>query len=52
MPSWTTLAATIAVARIVLGPRMRIQAPPNLIGDEYLLMLRAGIDGLGAASRR
>ena len=26
------LAATIAVARIVLGPRMRIQAPPNLIG--------------------
>jgi FO synthase len=25
------LAATIAVARIVLGPKMRIQAPPNLI---------------------
>ena len=29
------LAATIAVARLVLGPKMRIQAPPNLIGDQY-----------------
>ena len=27
------LAATIAVARLVLGPKARIQAPPNLIGD-------------------
>jgi FO synthase len=44
------LAATIAVARIVLGPRMRIQAPPNLIGDEFLLMLRAGIDDWGGVS--
>jgi FO synthase len=44
------LAATIAVARIVLGPRMRIQAPPNLIGDEYMLMLRAGIDDWGGVS--
>src|SRR4051795_9150795 len=38
------LAATIAVARLVLGPKVRIQAPPNLIGDEYALMMRAGID--------
>jgi FO synthase len=44
------LAATIAVARIVLGPRMRIQAPPNLIGDEFALMLRAGIDDWGGVS--
>src|SRR6202040_3008512 len=29
------LAATIAVARVVLGPSIRIQAPPNLIGEEY-----------------
>ncbi|HEX2355292.1 MAG TPA: 5-amino-6-(D-ribitylamino)uracil--L-tyrosine 4-hydroxyphenyl transferase CofH, partial [Micromonosporaceae bacterium] len=27
------LAATVAVARIVLGPRARIQAPPNLLGE-------------------
>src|SRR5499425_1729052 len=32
------LAATIAVARLVLGPSMRIQAPPNLIGDQYQLI--------------
>jgi FO synthase len=44
------LAATIAVARLVLGPKMRIQAPPNLVGDEYGLMLRAGIDDWGGVS--
>ena len=44
------LAATIAVARLVLGPTVRIQAPPNLIDDEYDLMLRAGIDDWGGVS--
>jgi FO synthase len=44
------LAATIAVARLVLGPKMRIQAPPNLIGEEFALMLRAGIDDWGGVS--
>ncbi|MGN6606765.1 MAG: bifunctional FO biosynthesis protein CofGH [Jatrophihabitans sp.] len=44
------LAATVAVARLVLGPRMRIQAPPNLIGDEFSLLLRAGIDDWGGVS--
>ncbi|HEU5266771.1 MAG TPA: bifunctional FO biosynthesis protein CofGH [Jatrophihabitans sp.] len=44
------LAATVAVARLVLGPRMRIQAPPNLIGTEYRLLLDAGIDDWGGVS--
>ncbi len=44
------LAATIAVARLVLGPSMRIQAPPNLVGGEHALMLRAGIDDWGGVS--
>jgi FO synthase len=44
------LAATIAVARLVLGPAARIQAPPNLIGDQYQLILRAGIDDWGGVS--
>ncbi|GAA4579046.1 bifunctional FO biosynthesis protein CofGH [Planotetraspora phitsanulokensis] len=44
------LAATIAVARLVLGPKVRIQAPPNLIGEEFALMLRAGIDDWGGVS--
>src|SRR6478735_938053 len=44
------LAATVAVARLVLGPRVRIQAPPNLIGAEYALLLDAGIDDWGGVS--
>ncbi len=44
------LAATIAVARLVLGPKTRIQAPPNLVDDQYHLMLRAGIDDWGGVS--
>ncbi|MBX6384050.1 MAG: bifunctional FO biosynthesis protein CofGH [Microbispora sp.] len=44
------LAATIAVTRLVLGPKARVQAPPNLIGEEYALMLRAGIDDWGGVS--
>jgi FO synthase len=44
------LAATVAVARLVLGPRARIQAPPNLIDTEYDLLLRAGIDDWGGVS--
>jgi FO synthase len=44
------LAATIAVARLVLGPSARIQAPPNLIGDQYRLILDAGIDDWGGVS--
>jgi FO synthase len=44
------LAATVAVARVILGPRARIQAPPNLIAEEYELLLRAGIDDWGGVS--
>jgi FO synthase len=44
------LAATVAVARLVLGPRARIQAPPNLIAEEYSRLLRAGIDDWGGVS--
>ncbi|MGI8699289.1 MAG: 7,8-didemethyl-8-hydroxy-5-deazariboflavin synthase CofG, partial [Mycobacteriales bacterium] len=46
-PTMEELAATVAVARLVLGPSMRIQAPPNLIAMEYQLLLRAGIDDWG-----
>ncbi|MFC6885899.1 bifunctional FO biosynthesis protein CofGH [Actinomadura yumaensis] len=44
------LAATIAVTRLVLGPKARVQAPPNLVDDQYALMLRAGIDDWGGVS--
>ena len=44
------LATTVAVARIIMGPRARIQAPPNLIDAEFSLLLRAGIDDWGGVS--
>jgi FO synthase len=44
------LAAAIAVARHILGPSARIQAPPNLVDDEYALLIRAGIDDWGGVS--
>ncbi|WP_030420628.1 MULTISPECIES: bifunctional FO biosynthesis protein CofGH [unclassified Streptomyces] len=44
------LAATVAVARLLLGPGARVQAPPNLVGEEYALLLRAGIDDWGGVS--
>ncbi len=44
------LAAAIAVARIVLGPAARIQAPPNLVDDEYARFVEAGIDDWGGVS--
>jgi FO synthase len=44
------LIATIAVARLVLGPRMRLQAPPNLVGTQHAGVLAAGIDDWGGVS--
>ncbi|WP_432951166.1 bifunctional FO biosynthesis protein CofGH [Kribbella sp. CA-253562] len=43
--------AAIAVTRVVLGPRARVQAPPNLVDlDEAKLLLAAGIDDFGGVS--
>ncbi|WP_229868958.1 bifunctional FO biosynthesis protein CofGH [Streptomyces chryseus] len=44
------LAAAIAVARHILGPAARIQAPPNLVDAEYALLIGAGIDDWGGVS--
>ena len=43
--------AAIAVARLLLGPTMRIQAPPNLVSNsECLALLGAGVDDWGGVS--
>ncbi len=43
--------AAIAVTRIVLGPKARVQAPPNLVDlDECRLLLGAGVDDWGGVS--
>jgi len=43
--------ATLAVSRLILGPKMRVQAPPNLVDlTECLLLLDAGVDDFGGIS--
>lgn len=43
--------AAVAVTRLLLGPRHRVQAPPNLTDRAELgLLLRAGVDDWGGVS--
>jgi FO synthase len=43
--------AAIAVTRLVLGPRMRVQAPPNLVDlAQTRRLLAAGVDDWGGVS--
>ncbi|MEB3031384.1 bifunctional FO biosynthesis protein CofGH [[Mycobacterium] nativiensis] len=43
--------ATVAVTRLVLGPKMRVQAPPNLVSaQECLALIGAGVDDWGGVS--
>jgi FO synthase len=43
--------ATLAVARLVFGPKLRLQAPPNLVDlNDCLLLIDAGVDDLGGIS--
>jgi len=41
---------SIAVARLVLPGEVHVQAPPNLAGDDFPLLLDAGIDDWGGVS--
>ena len=49
-PSTLDMLRTLAVARLVLGPDMNIQAPPNLNADEYQSYLLCGINDWGGVS--
>ena len=49
-PSLEEHVWTIAVARLVLGPSMNIQAPPNLRPAELSQLIRAGINDWGGIS--
>jgi len=43
--------ATLAVARLLLGPGQRLQAPPNLVEPaDVLRLIGAGVDDLGGIS--
>jgi len=41
---------TIAVARLLLGPNVNIQVPPNLSAQDYQIYLDAGINDWGGVS--
>lgn len=49
-PSVLDMLRTIAVARLILGGAMNLQAPPNLTPDAYGLYLLAGINDWGGVS--
>jgi len=49
-PGLEDLLATLAVARLVLGPEMNLQAPPNLTPDAYPRLLAAGLNDWGGIS--
>jgi FO synthase len=49
-PSLDDLLRTVAIARLILGPHMNIQAPPNLSYADFPRLLEAGINDWGGIS--
>ncbi len=49
-PSQEEMLKTIALARLILGGEMNIQAPPNLSPESYEVYLDAGINDWGGVS--
>jgi 7,8-didemethyl-8-hydroxy-5-deazariboflavin synthase CofG subunit len=49
-PESLDVAKTVAVARLLLGGEMNVQAPPNLSPHDHKLLLRAGINDWGGIS--
>jgi 7,8-didemethyl-8-hydroxy-5-deazariboflavin synthase CofG subunit len=49
-PDGLEVARTVAIARLLLGAEMNIQAPPNLNPNDHRLLLRAGINDWGGIS--
>ncbi len=49
-PDLDDLRWTIAVARMILGPEMNIQAPPNLSPESYSALISAGLNDWGGIS--
>jgi 7,8-didemethyl-8-hydroxy-5-deazariboflavin synthase CofG subunit len=49
-PTMDDMLRTIAVARLILGPEMNVQAPPNLSYSDFPRLLDAGINDWGGIS--
>jgi FO synthase len=49
-PSMEDMLRTLAIARLILGPKMNVQAPPNLSYADFPRLLDAGINDWGGIS--
>jgi FO synthase len=49
-PSDELMAGTVALARLLLGPDMNLQAPPNLSPTSLELLVRSGLNDWGGVS--
>jgi FO synthase len=49
-PTLDDMLRTVALARLILGPHMNVQAPPNLSYDDFPRLLEAGINDWGGIS--
>ncbi len=49
-PSLEDMLRTIALARLILGPQMNVQAPPNLSYEDFPRLLEGGINDWGGIS--
>jgi 7,8-didemethyl-8-hydroxy-5-deazariboflavin synthase CofG subunit len=49
-PSLDDMLRTLAIARLVLGPQMNLQAPPNLSYADFPRLLHGGINDWGGIS--
>jgi len=49
-PSDAVMAGTVALARLLLGPSMNLQAPPNLSPRSLDLLVRSGLNDWGGVS--
>lgn len=49
-PSDAIMAGTTALARLILGPAMNLQAPPNLSPTSLELLVRSGLNDWGGIS--
>ena len=49
-PALDDLLRTLAVARLIFGPEMNVQSPPNLVADDYPRLLAAGLNDWGGIS--
>jgi FO synthase len=49
-PSLEDLQRTLAVTRLIFGPSMNVQSPPNLVARDYPALLHAGLNDWGGIS--